>query len=877
MATSNFRTNWSARALRNLVPAALAASLVLLGGCDTARVSVAPKATETKTGLGSTTCYACHGGPENAAPPRGLHGQTETTDPGVGAHQLHLGNGPAHLAIACETCHVVPTDKYQKGHLDDPQGRATVEFSGLALAGGATPTYDAKEHSCSNTYCHGSTLKVPGKDAKPTWNQVDGKQRACSSCHGAPPPAPHPKDTECAGCHAATAGPKMTILNLAKHVNGKVEVVLSPNANCAGCHGAPPVSAKHPAKAQFCGDCHAATVTGERTLLAGGAHMDGKVQVQLAAKPTSCDGCHGAPPLLAGIDKKPHPQQKQCNDCHAATVDAAGVLIVGGAHMNKSVDVQLAAKPTSCAGCHGAPPLVAGVDKKPHPQQTQCNDCHAATVDENKTIIAGGGHMDGKVQVQLAAKPTSCSGCHGDPPLVAGADKKPHPQQTQCNDCHAATVDAAKVLIVGGSHMDGKVQVQLAPAPTSCTGCHGAPPVQISSSGKDHPKSAVCSDCHAATVQGDKQIIVGGGHLDGKVEVQLAASPSSCTGCHAAPPAIISSTGKPHPQSTVCSDCHAATVGADNKIIAGGSHLDGKIEVQVATAPSSCTGCHAAPPATIAATGKPHPKSDKCALCHAASIDADGHVVVGGLHYDGKVEFSIGPGTCTMCHDAPPATVGPDKKPHPNKMSACTKCHSTTVDPAGAIVAGGTHYDGKVEVILPTSCDTCHGKPGSKGEPAPDINGLSDPSLPSVGAHAAHLQGKNVSAGGMACETCHTLPATVDAPGHMYGQNTVFFPKGLGTLFGSPASFEQKTQTCSGTYCHGATMEGGKSPKMVWTMTTLSCDGCHGLPPAVITGHPIVDSALGTKACAQCHKKTVKPDGTIDAQGGFHINGWVDP
>ncbi|MBI5607889.1 MAG: cytochrome c3 family protein [Deltaproteobacteria bacterium] len=852
--------------------------LVWAGGCDSARVAVTPAAKTALSAddvLKTAECAACHGTSNNAAPPKGLKGQTATTDAGVGAHQQHLGYGPAHTPIACQTCHVVPPSKYQTGHLDAADDKATVTFAGLALAGGATPTYDAATATCSNSYCHGATLKKPGKDSKPLWTKVDGSQRSCESCHGAPPAAPHPTDNACETCHAATMGAKMVVTNRAMHINGKVDVVLASNVNCASCHGAPPFTEKHPAVAANCGDCHATTVKGTRDLIAGGTHMNGKVEVALLPAGNSCGGCHGAPPLVAGKDKKPHPQKNQCNDCHASTVDASHTLVAGGTHMDDKVDVKLAVKPTSCDGCHLAPPVVIAATGKPHPAQNQCNDCHASSVTADKAIVAGGTHMDGKVQVQIAAKPSTCDGCHQAPPAVIAATGKPHPQQSQCNDCHAGSVAADKSLIAGGTHMDGKVQVQLAPVPTSCDGCHAAPPKVIAATGKPHPQQAICNDCHAGTVDADKKIVSGGAHLNGKVEVQLAANPSSCSGCHAAPPKVIAATGKPHPTSTVCGDCHAASIKGSKELVSGGKHMDGTIQVVVATAPSSCEGCHAMPPKTTAA-GKVHPASDKCSDCHAASIDADKHVVSGGSHYDGKIEFAIGAGTCGQCHQEPPKTVAGGEA-HPQTVKDCSKCHATSVDAAKAILAGGNHYNGKVDTAYPNNCYACHGTAVSMGAPAPFTAGNSDPTSPMVGAHAAHLNGKQFSGGGMACEECHQLPKAVDEPGHFAGVSTILFPGGLAKFFGSKPTYDPVKQTCSQTYCHGATQDGAAKPAATWTAPgSVSCGDCHGLPPSILAGHPYVGSST-TKACAACHAKTVNADGTLNLKDGSHINGWVDP
>src|SRR5690242_14759688 len=59
-------------------------------------------------GIDLATCNRCHGGAVNAAPPRGLHGETETSDVAVGAHQSHLVNLATRAPLACDECHLVP-------------------------------------------------------------------------------------------------------------------------------------------------------------------------------------------------------------------------------------------------------------------------------------------------------------------------------------------------------------------------------------------------------------------------------------------------------------------------------------------------------------------------------------------------------------------------------------------------------------------------------------------------------------------------------------------------------------------------------------------------------------------------------------------------
>ena len=86
-------------------------------------------------GVASPSCTKCHtesGGPEacntchgdfanasSAAPPQALDNATETTDPGVGAHQAHLNPNDLMTTIECNECHIVPSKFSSAGHIDN--------------------------------------------------------------------------------------------------------------------------------------------------------------------------------------------------------------------------------------------------------------------------------------------------------------------------------------------------------------------------------------------------------------------------------------------------------------------------------------------------------------------------------------------------------------------------------------------------------------------------------------------------------------------------------------------------------------------------------------------------------------------------------------
>jgi predicted CxxxxCH...CXXCH cytochrome family protein len=163
-------------------------------------------------------CTACHGSAASPAPPIDLSGATETTAPGVGAHQKHLFATIAR-PVLCGECHIEPGSVFAPGHMDSARP-AELVFSGVAVSFGANPSYDG--NSCANTYCHGAVFITGGPSGgthtEPVWT-AGSSQTGCTGCHGLPPPPPHPvTDASCASCHPAANDPML-------HVNGIVEPV----------------------------------------------------------------------------------------------------------------------------------------------------------------------------------------------------------------------------------------------------------------------------------------------------------------------------------------------------------------------------------------------------------------------------------------------------------------------------------------------------------------------------------------------------------------------------------------------------------------------------------------------------------------------------
>jgi hypothetical protein len=166
-----------------------------------------------------TEPYATAANPVNAAPPRGVAGQTAATDPHVGAHQKHLQGTALASAFACATCHTVPTD------LSHLTGTTQVSLTLPAGFPADTPAYNATPQTCA-TYCHNPS-QVSGQTS-PAWTAATASGLACTACHGTPPSSGHHSahGFACGYCHAATASTTTpnAIIDPTKHVDGTVEV-----------------------------------------------------------------------------------------------------------------------------------------------------------------------------------------------------------------------------------------------------------------------------------------------------------------------------------------------------------------------------------------------------------------------------------------------------------------------------------------------------------------------------------------------------------------------------------------------------------------------------------------------------------------------------
>lgn len=328
-------------------------------------------------------CTSCHGTPSTGqpAPPRDTLGNVATTARGVGAHASHLAalagpgaNPQTYAAIACSECHVVPVANDDGGHFDTSLP-AEVTFGPRARARGATPSFDGV--GCSNVACHGGTSTTPG--ATPSWTIVNGSQAACGTCHGLPPPAPHPATSnaigDCARCHGMVIDAAAAFVAPALHVNGSVEV------SCTACHGdaAAAAGAGSPAPPR---DLAGNTST---SFIGVGAH---RTHVE---KNVPCSECHLVPATLASTGHRDDGDDRaevrfgplaradgtdaQFNGLTCATYCHGGSASIRGGTLTTptwTVAEGSEGSQTACGTCHGLPPPA------PHPATppTGCGGCH---------------------------------------------------------------------------------------------------------------------------------------------------------------------------------------------------------------------------------------------------------------------------------------------------------------------------------------------------------------------------------------------------------------------------------------------------------------------------------------------------------------------
>ncbi|MFT3916401.1 MAG: CxxxxCH/CxxCH domain-containing protein [Anaeromyxobacteraceae bacterium] len=778
------------------------------------------------TGISCATCHGatwqsnctfCHGDANRSAnkpaPPVGTQGELATSTRAVGAHQSHLSGGTMSSGVACTECHAVPTDL---SHVD---GVRKLTWGALATKDGAAPSYTATQ-TCASTYCHGATLNAGGTKTAPAWTG-GAAEAACGTCHGAPPPAPHPTLAACRTCHAntVTAGGAIDLAG-GKHVNGTVDVtkyhptdwVLPTNhglqanqdlGGCKGCHGADLLGGVVAVSctgchlggsatwAQNCTFCHGTrvtsytaadlkkaappqgtqneTATSTRAVGAHAAHVNGSTLTDGVA----CDACHAVPADLSHANgtvatafKTINGKTTTWNGTSCSSSYCHGATLPGGTHTTPAWTG--GASEASCGSCHAAPP------PSPHPQRAACGGCHPADAGLQYSKAK---HADGNLDL-LAF---SCASCHGDSNR-AGTDLQRAAPPTGTGD------ESATTTLAVGAHQKHVYAGNIGRA-FACSDCHPVPSTNLHADGvrqlafSDFVKTdgaapawdrnaATCAStyCHGAT-------LAAGGVATTPKWTQVSAGQTACNSCHGAPP-----PGPAHPATPDCGRCHT---GYTSSSVNAATHINGKLDIIDLT----CASCHGDSSRT--ATGTADPK---------------------------------------YVQSAPPTAVNGDTSTATLGVGAHQK-HVT----AGAVTAGYT-------------CDACHVTP-----PLTNIghmDGVLDVSFPKTWT----LQGPVAASWTRGTASC----ASTYCHGNYQGTYQWTTP-------------DDVTHTLDYT---------GKGATAIWTGETITCSSCHGAPTFNGAWHSGAHGSLGTQNdCSLCHSDaagTVAGGNVRLTNPALHANGNVD-
>ncbi len=242
------------------------------------------------------------------------------------------------------------------------------------------------------------------------------------------------------------------------------------------------------------------------------------------------------------------------------------------------------------------------------------------------------------------------------------------------NDLSDWVVTCKAAYVSGGVH-EGGIQDQSQPGfhgrlaasgLTTCRTCHGA---KLDADLGQHVRTVrSCVTCHA----GFSDTGTGG----------------NCSTCHATPP-----TSGAHPQhlgsslvGLACTDCHPQRTDGSHATDAAGNR---RTTAQVVFAASSlaASGNNEAAP-----TWDPESKTCNNVYCHGATLGDAASVTTSPRWTDTRGAAQ----GCTYCHGVPPRDGS--HPPTPTKVTDCHRCHRFTADSAGAILAGGKHMNGAIDV-----------------------------------------------------------------------------------------------------------------------------------------------------------------------------------
>ncbi|UCH61810.1 MAG: CxxxxCH/CxxCH domain-containing protein [Fidelibacterota bacterium] len=218
-------------------------------------------------------------------------------------------------------------------------------------------------------------------------------------------------------------------------------------------------------------------------------------------------------------------------------------------------------------------------------------------------------------------------------------------------------------------------------------------------------------------------------------------------------------------------------------------------------------------------------------------------------------------------------------------FSSCQACHGQNLE-GGVVESACSNTACHTASGGIFACDNCHNTQAN--DSFIDVRNQTGTDLVTVGTHTSHYTHPDSLTVNIDCASCHLIPDSVWAEGHIDETPYAEVPFGIPTTADSTftLSWDRNSATCSNSYCHGnfrfekATSSNiwiyadslivGNNQTVTWTDTLTAenrCATCHSYPP---TGH------LQLSACGDCHTSVAGEDhlSIIDTQK--HINGRAD-
>ena len=355
-----------------------------------------------------------------------------------------------------------------------------------------------------------------------------------------------------------------------------------------------------------------------------------------------------------------------------------------------------------------------------------------------------------------------------------------------------------------------------------------------------------CERCHAGSSHYTT------GHRDGKIQLSYSLNNSPVRALYDNRTSARLQTATPPLSTCTNVNCHF-----ENETPQWGGPLF--------SYPNDCSRCHGAPPAGgTTGTAGSHPKHDQyftgaanCIKCHPD-------------HSTFSHATSVGRTLAIVLRDpllVPAGSYdGPVQDYLPSQSNLFGKCSNLYCHSDGTAVANGTIPPNQTPDwgSGPIGCNGCHGTPPSYVNGAPKAN-----------SHGRHTEY------GFTCSRCHygTTADNITIRSTRNHVNKFYNISALGERLSY--TYASTGGNCSNGYCHsnGTSVSSGTVPDNTsasWgTVGPLSCDSCHGYPPAYTNKSPKSNSHPKHQTygftCNKCHAATTA-DGSTISDRSLHVN-----